>query len=293
MSKTVWLVYNGQLNSVHYLWQISSFGESLSRYGYVPVIMSSHELLARFGTDDGMLFHTKPAEKPAFCIFYDKDIVLARTLEICGIPVINSSECIRICDDKALCALALQNAGLPIPLTFYGGKFYLGTEFHPLLDRAAAQLGWPLVVKGCYGSFGDQVYLVHDKDELLALLDQIGNKPFVLQKYISYSHGRDVRVVATKKRVIAAAIRENDHDFRSNVSAGGRMSRIELSPAMEKLALGAIRAVGAHFAGIDLLFRGADDYFVCEVNSNLHFHGIEKCCNIDIADQIARDLLPL
>lgn len=42
----------------------------------------------------------------------------------------------------------------------------IGYTSFDFLDRVISEFGFPLVVKECFGSFGMQVYMVHDREEL-------------------------------------------------------------------------------------------------------------------------------
>ena len=64
------------------------------------------------------LLSNKNYIKPDYVLFWDKDIKLAKFLETEGIKVFNSSDSIRICDDKALTYLYLRNAGIKMPKTY-------------------------------------------------------------------------------------------------------------------------------------------------------------------------------
>ncbi|MDO7487968.1 hypothetical protein Q5O89_23540 [Peribacillus frigoritolerans] len=88
------------------------------------------------------------------------------------------------------------------------------------------ELGYPLIVKEAYGSFGEQVYLIHTKDELLKTVRNLGHKPFILQEFIEHSKGRDIRVNVVGNQVIAAMQRHSEQDFRANMTAGGRLHDI-------------------------------------------------------------------
>ena len=97
-----------------------------------------------------------------FVLFWDKDVRLAENIELCGYPVFNTSRCISVCDDKSLTHLALSRSSVPsietvvCPMSFGG---YTNTDF---LRAAADTLGFPMGVKDCYGSFGQQVSLARD-----------------------------------------------------------------------------------------------------------------------------------
>ena len=47
----------------------------------------------------------------------------------------------------------------------------------------------------------------------------------------------------------------------------------------------AARAVGADFAGVDLLF-GSSGALLCEVNSNAHFKNLMDCTGVNTAEKI-------
>lgn len=63
------------------------------------------------------------------------------------------------------------------------------------------------------------------------------------------------------------------------------MESYEPSSEEIDLAIRAARAVGASFAGVDLLF-GSDGPLVCEVNSNAHFKNLLSCTGINVAEEI-------
>jgi ribosomal protein S6--L-glutamate ligase/gamma-F420-2:alpha-L-glutamate ligase len=147
------------------------------------------------------------------------------------------------------------------------------------------------VIKESYGSFGEQVYLAHTIEEAQATVAAIGAKPFLFQKFISSSFGRDVRVNVVGGSAVCAMERVGRAgDFRSNIAGGGVGSGYTLSPDEEALAVRAAAAVGADFAGVDLLF-GEGGMLVCEVNSNPHFTGTYKHTGINLAVPILEHIL--
>lgn len=217
-----------------------------------------------------------------FVLFWDKDVLLARSLEKRGIPVFNSSESIELCDNKAKTYLALLGR-VPQPETLIAPMTYFKADFGEFAEKGIELLGLPLVFKECFGSFGEQVFLCSSKEEILA---HITEKPFVLQKFISCSCGRDVRIEVVGGRACAAVMRINENDFRANVTNGGKM--LPYNPSQEEISLaeGACRALGLTFAGVDILEGG----LVCEVNSNAHIINIMNCAGTDIAPLIFEEI---
>ena len=72
--------------------------------------------------NDGLLFDIASGKplfdigRYSFGIFWDKDIMLGRMLEKCGLRLFNSAGAVALCDDKALTHAALSGR-LPMPKT--------------------------------------------------------------------------------------------------------------------------------------------------------------------------------
>lgn len=230
-------------------------------------------------------------QRPDFVLFWDKDIVLGNYLESQGIPLYNSVDAIRLCDDKRLTHIALMREGVPSPRTIMAPMTYpnIGFTNHDFFKYVERELSYPFVVKEAFGSFGEQVYLVRDRKELQQRIQGTSTTELLFQEYIPESRGRDVRLQVVGDRVVASMYRYSDTDFRANVTAGGKMKNYTPSKEESSLALRAARAVGADFAGVDLLF-GAEGPLVCEVNSNAHFKNIQTCTGVPVAEEIIQYL---
>lgn len=225
---------------------------------------------------------------PDFAVFWDKDVYLARQLEMAGLRLFNSAFAVEACDNKALTALHLSAHQLPAPDTILSPKTFEAMGYCNLsfLDAAEKQLGYPMVIKEAYGSFGQQVYLAKDRQAAEKIIGSLGYKDFIMQKYISTSHGRDIRVNVVGNRVIASMLRYNENDFRSNISNGGSMAPYIPNAAQEKAALDACRALKLDFAGVDVMFGENDEPIICEVNSNPHFKSTLQATGIDLSSHI-------
>lgn len=250
--------------------------------------------LARATSGDTLApFSAHPAKDADFVIFWDKDIAAARRMQRHGIPVFNSPDAIRIADSKSETTEALLTAGLPIPSTLIAPMTYenVGYTKDDFVEKAVASLGLPIVIKECYGSFGEQVYLASTLEEAKETVKRIGAKPLLFQRFISHSFGTDIRVNVVGDRAVCAMKRTGKAgDFRSNIASGGSGEVYTLSKEEENLAVAAARAVGADFAGVDLLF-GENGPLVCEVNSNPHFTGTYRSTGINLALPIFEHIL--
>lgn len=240
-----------------------------------------------------------------FVIYWDKDVRLGRYLttvcESLKIPVYNTVEAMAVCDDKSETYRVLQmwnddpfHQEEPIPLLptivapmTYANVGYTNLDF---LEEMIRLLQFPMVLKECFGSFGQQVSLVLDREALQEQAKQLAGTPFLAQKYLRESHGHDVRLQVVGEQVVAAMHRFSvSGDFRANLTAGGEMEPYFPSENEQKLAVRTVQALGLDFAGVDLLFsqgtEGEADT-VCEVNSNAHFRNIAECTGINVAEKI-------
>ena len=233
-------------------------------------------------------------KKPDFVLFWDKDVKLASYIESEGIKVFNSSESIRLCDDKSLTYLKLKNKGIKMPKTIFSPLLYYHTavEDNDFLDFTIEKLGLPLVFKECFGSFGKQVYLINSKDELIDKIKEVVTWPYIMQEFVKSSFGRDLRLYVVGDEVVASMNRVNTlGDFRANIEVGSSGSNYNANENQIEMAINVTKNLGLDFAGIDILFGKDDEPIFCEANSNAYFNEINKVANINIADYIIDHIL--
>ena len=237
------------------------------------------------------LLSNKNYIKPDFVLFWDKDIKLAKFLETEGIKVFNSSDSIRICDDKALTYLYLRNAGIKMPKTIFSPLIYFHNlyEDKDFISFVVNHLKFPFVFKECFGSFGNQVYLVNNEMELIDRIKACDKSPFEMQEFIETSFGRDLRIYIVGNEVIGGMLRTNTSgDFRANIEIGGKGQRYDLNKTHIDLAKKVMSVLKLDFAGIDILFGKNNNDLLCEVNSNAYFISFNKALNVNVADYIIK-----
>lgn len=288
MGAYAWLVVNGFIHTEKFRQIFDWLIQAAGREGCTLELKTNTQLLPDLVMGEGQI--DLPGRRPQFIIFWDKDIRLARLLEKCGLRLFNCADSIEICDDKARTFLELLNKGVRMPRTVIGPKTFRPEGFVELgfLEEVEQQLGYPMVIKECYGSFGQQVFLAQDRQEVEMCLHDIRNRPFLFQEYIASSKGQDVRIQMVGDQAVAAMRRYNAHDFRANITNGGSMEAYVPSKGQIKMAQEVMRALKLDFAGIDLLFGADGEPILCEVNSNAHFVNICKCTGVNAADHIIR-----
>ena len=152
------------------------------------------------------------------------------------------------------------------------------------MERA---LGYPIVVKKCFGAFGKGVFLARTREELLALRAKLLGEPHLYQKFVD-TGACDIRVITIGGKAVAAMKRRATKvgEFRANAELGGSGEAIEITEELREIAEKASRALGLEYAGVDLLWD-EEGYLVTEVNSNAHFRLIEEVTGVPIASLYA------
>jgi ribosomal protein S6--L-glutamate ligase/gamma-F420-2:alpha-L-glutamate ligase len=279
-----WLIHNGSL-------QTDKFKQIHTRYLNQAKKQGIHLTLKR---NDEVMVLLSQTHQPLtdlmidFVLFLDKDVLLAKQLEACGLPVFNSSEAIELCDNKGLMHHSLATKGIRQPKTIIAPLIFETGQTFPtkFLDQVAETLGFPIIVKKSFGSFGEGVYLVKSMTELKQYSETLKSTPHLYQQYIASSHGRDMRVHVVGENVIATMLRQSETDFRANVTNGGKMFVVDVPDTFKHLAIKATNALGLDFSGVDLLFDEANEPIVCEVNSNAHIENIYQATGIDVSEAI-------
>lgn len=283
--KTCWIIYNGSLVNEKFIDQANLMAEAVTKFNITPIIKKNNDILVDLSIN--------LTDKPNFVIMFDKDILLGTYLKQQGIPVFNDPEVIERCDNKAKQYIALAQAGVRMPKTIVAPKIYpnFSIEGSGYVERVIDTLGLPLVLKEAHGSFGMKVYLLHTAEEVQAKVAELSGVDFIFQQYIASSFGRDVRVNVVGGQVVAAMYRESKTDFRANITNGGTAYKVTLSQAQIELALQAANALGAEYAGVDLLFDAQDEPLVCEVNAAAHIRNIYNVTGVNVGEALVKYIL--
>ncbi|UOQ84524.1 ATP-grasp domain-containing protein [Gracilibacillus salinarum] len=280
MRKKGWIIYNGNLYTTKFSEQVEWLKRTATAYDFDMEAIPNNQLLVTVENGKSKLLTEKPL--PDFVFFWDKDLVLARQLEQLGVRLFNPARAIEISDDKALTTAALADHGIPMPKTIMAPKVFLQLEDDQYLQQVIDSLGFPMILKECFGSFGEQVYFVEDESSLRKKAKELANKPFLFQEYLQSSYGRDIRLHVVGDKVVASMLRKAENDFRANVTAGGKMYPYEPTSVEKELAVTCSQLIGADFTGVDILFGEQEEPVICEINSNAHFKNIFDCTGIDI-----------
>lgn len=156
-------------------------------------------------------------------------------------------------------------------------------------ELAANKIGFPLVVKVAFGTWGKGVFYTENLKTLSPIVDYLNvrdGNPVIFERFIDEAERKDIRAFLIGGEVIASMERTaKDDEIRANIHAGGSGSKITLTKEEERFAKKAAEAFELEIAGVDML-RSKNGPVVIEVNANPGMSGITEVTGIDVAEQI-------
>lgn len=203
-----------------------------------------------------------------------------------GVQVVNDARAIEVCVDKSMTTFVLAAAGLPTPRTVVRER---REDAQAALDAAAGDM----VLKPLFGAQGKGVRRL-SPGEPLPEPEAVGGvyylQDFVASRGSLASGGaHDWRVFTLRGRAIGAMIRRAD-GWITNIFQGAAGEAASHEGEAAALAVRAAAAVGADYAGVDLIEDEDGRFFVLEVNSMPAWKGLQTATGLDVADALARDV---
>jgi RimK family alpha-L-glutamate ligase len=282
-------------------WHTDELLRAIAERGHTARVLPYEGIVARMGGGTARRLRRELACEGESVL--DADAVLARIipngsleqiiyrvdalhwLEERGVLVMNSPRAIERCIDKFYTTALLQEAGLPTPETLVCER---ATD-----AMAAVEAMGDVVIKPLFGSMGHGMIRVSDPDvafRVVRALEQL-RAVYYVQRTVEHG-GHDVRAFVVGGRVLGAIERRGAAgQWRTNISRGGSARPLELPPAWAALALRAARAVGADYAGVDLLPARDGTVYLLEVNGIPGWRGLQQATLIDVAGAIVDHLM--
>ncbi len=213
-------------------------------------------------------------------------LAILHALRDSGVRVWNDARVIERCVDKSTATFLFKRCGLPVPMTQTSERADLAQNF---LDHHS-----PLVSKPLFGSQGNGVTKIDAKSGLPDPEDLA--HVYYLQRYIPPTDNgntpvfADWRVIVSAGRPLAAMMRKGKN-WITNVHQGATPQPVALTTEMSDLAVGAAKAVGADYAGVDLIKAPNGELLVLEINSNPAWKGLQSVTGVEIGQELANDFL--
>jgi ribosomal protein S6--L-glutamate ligase len=171
----------------------------------------------------------------------------------------------------------LSQAGVASPLTM---QIFKDENKKEVIQK----IKFPIIAKPIVGSKGRGVQKIDTQEELdkFKIIEDVDK--FLFQEYIPISY--DIRVFVVGNKVLGAMKRHvQKDDFRSNASLGSEVEKMELTEALEKIALAAVSAYKYEVAGVDIVIHNNKEY-ILEVNNAPQWMAFKKVVEINPAKDI-------
>jgi RimK family alpha-L-glutamate ligase len=196
-------------------------------------------------------------------------------LEERGVRVMNSPRAIERTVDKFWTSCLLEQCGIPTPDTIVCES--------PEEAMAAFRTLGDVIVKPLFGSMGLGMVRVTDEEMAFRVFKTVETirGVYYLQRTIDHE-GRDYRAFVVGGKVLGA-IERRAEGWRTNISRGGQAQAARLPDAWAAMAVRAAAAVGADYAGVDLLPARDGSVYVLEVNGIPGWQGLQEATTIDVA----------
>lgn len=170
---------------------------------------------------------------------------------------------------KLTSMLKLAAANLPIiPLLYYWD-----TEVEANINQIIEKIGFPMVAKELGIQLGKGVHLLKSREDFaklpIKLEGRSQNSQYLFQKFLDKAD--EYRLLVLKDRVAVAEkkIATVTGEFRNNVALGAReefLSRDEIAPAVQEMAIKGAQALGIEVAGVDVTVDKEGKAWLLEVN---------------------------
>ncbi|MAW78694.1 MAG: 30S ribosomal protein S6--L-glutamate ligase [Parvularcula sp.] len=205
-----------------------------------------------------------------------------RQLEMMGVYPVNESVAISRSRDKLRSLQLLARRGIGLPVTVFAHRTSRADEILEMIGGA------PVIIKLLEGTQGIGVVLGETQKGAESIIQAFGgvNTNILVQEFIKEAGGEDIRCIVLGDKVVATMKRKGkEGDFRSNIHRGGTATKVKITPQERTTAVGAAKAMGLNFCGVDML-RSNHGPVVMEVNSSPGLEGMENATGIDVADQL-------
>ncbi|NMB56515.1 RimK family alpha-L-glutamate ligase [Candidatus Beckwithbacteria bacterium] len=150
---------------------------------------------------------------------------------------------------------------------------------------------FPFILKGIVGSYGNEVMKIDNNLKYRGMIVNKQISDLIFQPFLPT--GEDYRILVLGGRVLGVMKRiAQEGKYLTNVSAGGKFEKAELTKELEDLSLKAAKVFGADYCGVDIMYDQNNKPHILEVNFGAQFKGFEKCTGLNIAGQIIDYLVP-
>jgi len=207
-------------------------------------------------------------------------------LEAQNVLCVNSSQSMKIANNKLHTLLLLALHDIPIPQT---GFSCAQTGIKKIISMVG---GDKQITKTLWGTWGIGTILTDAPHGTYSMVEtlQTTETNCLIQEYIKEFSGKSIRYIVIDSKIIASAEYESiDGNFKSNFSIGGSVCKAEQKKVEEDISIKAAQILGLAIAGVDLV-RSKDGPKVLEVNTCPGIEGMELATGINIGTAMIKHI---
>lgn len=202
---------------------------------------------------------------------------------LCGTTICNSVDEINNIQDKFKWQL---QTSLPVANSL---KIH-SSQLLDNIDLIESNFSYPVILKSDTGSLGLGVYKADNRQILKQIIEIISllDKTFKvhIEQFIDYTSDVRMYIIGNEYYLME---RIASDDFRANVAQNASVKKLSKTSVTDDIFKQVRSEYKSVVLGVDILFT-RDSYIVCEINSAPGFTGIESVHDIDIAEQIVKEI---
>ncbi|WP_067727272.1 ATP-grasp domain-containing protein [Oceanobacillus damuensis] len=272
--KNGWLIYSktDALQNASYIkWLMD---EANKQDLLLSLILREEMTIGIINNDMSIQVNNKTVPQPDFTIVRSVEPLLNLHLEAMGIPVFNSAEVSRICNNKALTHLHVNQLGVPMVETIFSSKDNIPDT---------PPFSYPFIVKEVSGRSGKQVYYIENPKDWMKCKTTI-QTDIILQS-ADVQLGKDLRVFIVGKEIVGAVLRESSSDFRANYKLGGSAKLYNLKEHEKEQIYKIIVHFDFGMVGIDFLIGHNGELLFNEIEDVVGSRTLSATSDINILEK--------
>ena len=257
----LWIIYT----SKHDYESIDNQAYKMNQAAIDNGIDSEVKFAEYFDFKDGKIYYKEHLEEvlPKIAFLRCNYIDLAKSFESFGIRCINNSFAITNATDKALAHHLVSNLNIPQ----INGEICDNLDYEYIISK----YGKPFILKDRFGLQGKNIYLVKSKFKYDILKRRKDLSTYLVQEYIEYSRGKDVRLYFSGDEFVGSVLRKNKRGLVSNINGGGLAYDFKATDELIANGKKIKEALKGDIISVDFVFKNENEFLFCEANTNAGF----------------------
>ncbi len=276
-------------------WPIRNLQDEARNLGFNLRIIKASELSTHLFRNMAVVFRgTRPWQIDGVIVrgfgwpaTYDKiehRLNLLSSLEESGTQVMNPVAGFMLARDKERSLSVLATHGFKVPET------HVCEDLSDAM-RIARKFG-RLIVKPLQGSRGLGVISVSDEDSAFHVLRMVAQTSgvYYLQRFVSdLEHSLRIFIVG-EEPIGCILLRPTNGRWKTNAAQGAIPSLLRAFEREAEIAVGATKALGLWYAGVDIMVTKDGEEYLCEVNASPSWRVFSKVTGVRPGERILRFL---